>query len=170
MTKLSSQYDLISATPHPGGHASLWISDVLAQEVATAIDAGVGPTMPDAAGTPTPGTLHPGMVMTLNSGGYWEPATSPNLSTDLPIVMGFAHEGNEDWGGAFVGKPVILVGLAEMLTEFFNGVTFPPGTALVANAGKFEAKTSASSSLQVVGYVGNRGLRNGVLHVMFGVR
>lgn len=169
--KLNSNYDLISQTPNAGGIASLWISDVLAQEAATAIDAGTGVTTPDAQGTPQPGTIVPGMIVTLNANGYWDLATSPNLSAPaLPIPMGFVHGGDDDFDGAYLGKLVVLAGLAELLTDQFNGVSFPAGTPLVANAGRFEAKVSAASGLQVVGYVGSRGLSNGILHVMFGLR
>lgn len=169
--RLNSNYDLISAQPNPGGFAALWISDVLAQEAATAIDAGTGVTTPDSQGTPQPGTVLPGMAVTLNANGYWEPATSPNLSAPaLPIAMGFVHGGDDDYDGAYLGKLVVLAGLAEFVTSEVNGVTFPPGTPLVANAGKFEAQTNPASGLQVVGYVGARGFRNGILHVMFGLR
>lgn len=166
--KLNSNYDLISATPLPGGHASLWISDALAQEAATAIDNGTGVTTPDAQGTPVPGTIVPGMAVTLNSSGYWELATSPTLGTPaLPILIGFVHGGDDDFDGAFTGKPVVLCGFAEFITDQFTGSSFPPGTPLTVAAGQFVAKTSAASTLQVVGFVGNRGLANGKLHVVF---
>ena len=166
--KLNSNYDLISATPNPGGHAALWISDMLAQEAATAIDNGTGVTTPDAQGTPQAGTIIPGMAVALNSSGYWELATSPTLGTpSLPIMIGFVHGGDDDYDGAYVGKPVVLYGYAEFLTDQFTGASFPPGTPLTVSAGLFAAKTSASSTLQVVGFVGNRGLSNGKLHVVF---
>lgn len=166
--KLNSNYDLISAEPNPGGRAALWISDALAQEAATAIDAGIGVTTPDTQGTPQPGTVVPGMCVALNGNGYWDLATSPTLGTpSLPLATGFVHGGDDDYDGAMLGKLVVLTGTAEFLTDQFNGASFPPGTPLVANAGKFEAKTNAASTLQVVGFVGNRGLANGVLHVMF---
>jgi len=168
--RLNSNYDLISAQPNPGGFAALWIADVLAQEAATAIDAGTGVTTPDAQGTPQRGTVLPGMAVTLNANGYWELATSPDLAVALPIAMGFVHGGDDDFDGAYLGKLVVLAGLAEFVTSEVNGVTFPPGTPLVVNAGKFEAKTNPASALQVVGYVGARGFRNGILHVMFGLR
>lgn len=169
--KLSSNYDLISAQPNPGGFAALWISDVLAQEAATAIDTGIGVTTPDVNGSPQPGTIVPGSIVTLNSSGYWSAATSPDLSVpSLPIPIGFVHGGDDDFDGAFLGKLVVIAGLAEFLTDQFNGVSFTPGGPLVANAGKIEAKTVASSGLQLIGYIGNRGLQNGILHVMFGLR
>jgi hypothetical protein len=168
--KLNSNYDLISAQPNPGAYAALWISDVLAQEAATAIDAGTGVTTPDSQGTPQPGTIVPGMVVTLNANGYWGLATSPDLAAALPIPTGLVHGGDDDFDGAYLGKLVVLAGVLECLTDQFNGVTFPPGAPLVVNAGKFEAKTNPVSALQVVGYVGNRGLQNGILHVMFGLR
>jgi hypothetical protein len=166
--KLNSNYDLISAEPNPGGRAALWIADALAQEAANAINAGAGVTTPDAQGTPQPGTILPGSCVALNANGYWDLATSPDLSAPaLPIPMGFVHGGDEDFDGAMLGKLVVLCGYAEFLTDQFNGASFPPGTPLVANAGKFEAKTNPASGLQVVGFVGNRGLSNGVLHVLF---
>lgn len=165
--KLNSNYDLISATPMPGGHAALWISDVLAQEAATAIDSGVGVTTPDTQGTPQPGTIIPGLAVALNSNGYWGLATSPDLSAALPQLIGFVHGGDDDFDGAYVGKPVILCGFAEFVTDQFSGASFPPGTPLTVSAGLFVAKTSFASALQVVGFVGNRGLSNGKLHVVF---
>jgi hypothetical protein len=165
--KLNSNYDLISATPMPGGHAALWISDVLAQEAATAIDSGVGVTTPDTQGTPQPGTIIPGLAVSLNSNGYWGLATSPDLSAALPQLIGFVHGGDDDFDGAYVGKPVILCGFAEFVTDQFSGASFPQGTPLTVSAGLFVAKTSAASALQVVGFVGNRGLSNGKLHVVF---
>jgi hypothetical protein len=166
--KLNSNYDLISATPNPGGHAALWISDVLAQEAATAISTGTGVTTPNAQGTPQPGTIVPGLAVTLNSSGYWDLATSPTLGTpSLPILIGFVHGGDDDFDGAYLGKLVVLCGYAEFLTDQFTGASFPPGTPLTVNAGQFVAKTSAASTLQVVGFVGNRGLLNGKLHVVF---
>jgi hypothetical protein len=165
--KLNSNYDLISATPLPGGHAALWISDVLAQEAATAIDSGVGVTTPNAQGTPQPGTIIPGMAVTLNSNGYWGLATSPDLSSALPALIGFVHGGDDDFDGAYLGKLVVLSGFAELVTDQFTGGSFPPGTPLTVSAGMFVAKTNPASALQVVGFVGNRGLSNGKLHVVF---
>ena len=133
--KLNSNYDLISATPNPGGHAALWIADMLAQEAATAIDNGTGVTTPDAQGTPQAGTIVPGMAVALNSSGYWELATSPTLGTpSLPIMIGFVHGGDDDYDGAYVGKPVVLYGYAEFLTDQFTGASFPPGTPLTVTA------------------------------------
>jgi len=169
--KLGSKYNLISAMPNPGGYACLWVGDVLAQEVVTAYGAGTGPGVPDDQGTPVPGTVVPGMAVTLNAQGYWEAATSPDLSVpSLPIPVFFVHGGNDDFDGAFVGKPVALHGFAELLTDRFTGSSFPPGSPLTVNAGNFVVKTNAASGLQVVGTVGTRGLQNGVLHVMFGVK
>jgi hypothetical protein len=165
--KLTSNYDLISATPNPGGHAALWISDVLAQEAATAINAGSGVGTPDASGTPQAGTIVPGMVVSLNSSGYFDLATSPDLSAALPQLMGLVHSGDEDYDGAYLAKPVVLVGLCEAITDQFTGATFNPGTPLKVSAGLFVAKTAVAND-QIVGYVGNRGLQNGKLHVVFG--
>lgn len=165
--KLSSNYDLISATPNPGGHASLWISDVLAQEAATAIDVGTGPTTPNSEGTPQAGNIVPGMVVSLNSAGYWDLATSPDLTATFPQPIGFVHGGDDDFDGAYLGKLVVLYGFAEFKTDQINGSTFVPGQVLVANAGKIEVKASFSGGQQVIGYVGNQGFVNGVLHVIF---
>lgn len=168
--KLNSKYNLISGSPNPGGYACLWVSDVLAQEVATAYSSGSGPGVPNSDGTPTAGTVEPGMAVTLNSSGYWSLATSPDLSAALPIPVFFVHGGDEDFDGAFTGKPVALHGFAEILTDKFTGSSFPPGTPLTVSSGLFVAKTNPASGLQVVATVGNRGLQNGVLHVMFGVK
>lgn len=170
--QLSSKYDLISASPIVGGHACLAISDVLAQEAYTAFEAGSGVGTPDANGTTTPGTLQPGQVVTMNANGYWELATSPTLGTpSLPILMGVMHDGDEDFDGAATGKPVVLVGQCEILTEYYTGSSFPPGSLVTVTAGSFVLKSSAVSTVQAVGRVGNRGLNTatGVLHVMFGV-
>lgn len=171
MPTLSSKYDLISGSQLTGAGACLVISDVAAQEAITAFDAGSGPGVPDTNGTPALGTLISGQVVTLNSNGYWDLATSPDLSVpNFPIVMGVMHDGDEDFDGAYTGKPVVLVGLCEILTDqISSGTNFPPGSPLTVSAGKFLLKSSAASGLQVVGRVGNRGYNNGVLHVMFGV-
>jgi len=170
--QLNSKYDLISATPIVGGHACLAISDVLAQEAFAAFEAGSGVGTPDSEGSPVPGTLLPGQVVTMNTSGYWELATSPTLGTpSLPILMGVMHDGDEDFDGAATGKPVVLIGPCEILTPHYTGGSFPPGSQVTVSAGLFVLKSVAASTVQAVGRVGNRGLNSatGVLHVMFGV-
>ena len=166
--KLTSKYDLISAMPQPGGLASLWFSNGLAQEAATAIDAGSGPGVPDSEGTPTPGVIEPGHVVTMNSSGNWDLATSPTLGTPaLPLLMGVVHSGDDDFDGAYLGKLVVLSGPVEILTDKVTGSSFPIGTNLTVTAGRFVTEVTASSTIQRVGYVGAQGFKNGVLHVIF---
>lgn len=156
----SSLYDLISGMPVVGGNAALTYSDAFAQEAVDNINSGTpGAGVPGLDGTPLQGTIDSGMVVALNANGNWDKATSTALGTpNLRQMFGVTHSGDEDLSGGMLGKPVVLRGRVRIRTGMFNGSSFPPGTVLVANAGKFEAKTDPNSTLQEVGFVGPLGL------------
>lgn len=163
---LRETYTLRSETPKEGAYACLGLSDVLAQEVSLAYGAGTGPGTPDQYGTLQEGTIPPGSVVMLAADGTWVPGTSALVNAALPIPLFFVHEGTIDLGGRFIGKLVALRGIANFLTTRFNGTSFVPGTALVANAGRFEIKVQGDNK-QVVGWVGPLGLQGSRLDVIF---
>ena len=147
-------------------YACLGLSENFALEMANAFNAGTGPGTPDAFGVIQPGTIAPGTVVELNGDANWIAGTSSVVDAAMPKALFFVHEGSVDLVGRNLGKLTALRGLARFLTSYYNGTGFVPGSPLVANAGRFEAKVFGDKK-QVVGYVGPDAERNGRLDVIF---
>lgn len=166
----TDRYAPNTEAPHDAFYACICLSDVLAQEIATGLNAGTGPGTPDpVTGFPTVGTLSPGSVVELAADGTWVVGTSPAVSgggAALPKALYFVHQGTVEEMGSVVGKPVVARGLARFKTPHYAGASFPPGQPLFANAGNFELKVLGDGR-QVVGFIGPDGLRDGVLDVQF---
>jgi hypothetical protein len=168
-TQSYASYKPMTEGPKEGFYACISLSEVLAQEIATAATAGTGAGMTDAFGVVAPGTIKPGTIVELDVDGTWKAGSSPAVSggsAALPKALHFVHEGDMDLTARMVGKLVALRGLARFQTSSINGTSFTVGAPLIANAGNFEIKVLGDAK-QIVGWVGPDGYRNGMLDVIF---
>ena len=168
--RFQDRYNPSTEGPKEGFYACLGLSEVLAQEIATAYLAGTGAGMPDTLGVLAAGTVIAGSIVMMDPSSSpsptWVPATSPDVSAVVPKPLFFVHEGDTDLTGRMVGRLTALRGLARFHTTAVSGSSFSPGDALVASSGSFALK-SAGDHLQVVGWVGPDGYRDGRLDVIF---
>lgn len=162
--KLSQKFNLSGRDPINGAKSGIYES-FQPQEVATAYITGTGPGVPDVNGTPTPGTIEPGHVISLNTSGNAVLATSPDVTAVLPIMMWVVFSGDDDFSGSAVGQINCFHGGARFDTEKFNtAVAYTIGAPLTASSGLLVPKVFGDN-LQIVGFVGPRGVLNGVLDV-----
>lgn len=167
--RFQDRYQPSTEGPKEAFYACLGLSEILAQEINTAYNAGTGPGTPDAMGTIQPGTIIPGSVVMLASDNTWVLGTSPAVSgggAALPVMLFFVHEGTVDLTGRQVGRLTALRGLARFYTTAFSGSAFTPGAPLYADSGNFVLKVLGDAK-QIVGWVGPDGLRDGRLDVIF---
>lgn len=167
--RFQDRYAPSTEGPKEAFYACLGLSDILAQEISNAYNAGTGPGTPDAMGLIQSGTIIPGTVVMMASDGLWVPGTSPVVSGGgavLPKPLFFVHEGTVDLTGRQVGRLTALRGLARFHTTAVNGSSFAPNDPLIANAGNFEIKVLGDAK-QIVGWVGPDGYRDGRLDVIF---
>ena len=134
-------------------------------EIAAAYLSGTGPGVAADSGTIALGTISPGHVVAMNAAGDVDLASSPVLGANNPILMFVVFSGDDDFGGAAAGSVNCFHG-GRFDTEKFNPAqSFAPGVALIASAGILNLKV-AGEHHQLVGFVGPRGVLNGVLDVM----
>lgn len=136
-------------------------------EVLNAFASGTGPGVADDNGTPTPGTIECGHIVSMAASGGMELATSPDLSAAFSKMLWVVFSGDDDFSGSFVGAINCFHGGARFDTEKFNTAqTYTPGAPLVASAGLLTPKAAYNDHIQVLGYVGPRGVLSGVLDVL----
>lgn len=167
--KLNSKFQLRTNVPQKGAYGSIWLN-CKPQEVLDAEATGVGPGAIESSGTPTQGTFEPGVVIQLNAAGAFELATPAVLGTDMPKMYFVVFAGNNDF--SLDGSIFVFHGGARFETIMFDaGSGYDPGLPLVvsgATDGNLALKAAAGDNVQVVGYVGPKGLRpNGALEVLF---
>jgi hypothetical protein len=158
---LSQKFTPKTQAPLRGGEAGIWMSGY-PQEVADAIAAGSGPSVPDSTtGIPQPGTIVPGQLVQLNANGNFDLAAQVNLSSAMPALYFVVFSGDKDFSGSFVGKINCCHGGMRYVTTAFDAGTYTPGAPLVPSAtvpGNLAPKASASDHIQVVGFVGMNGV------------
>lgn len=165
--KFSDKFTLTGDAPLAGGMGGVWMKAKF-QEVADAETAGVGPSIPDDNGTPTPGTVKAGTLCELNSNGNMDKATQATLGTNMPKLYMVAFAGNTDYSGAYVGTVSFVTG-CRLETTVFDSAVYAKGAPLVPSpttAGNWSPKVSASDNIQGVGFVGPKGVADGVLDVI----
>jgi hypothetical protein len=162
--KLSQKFSLTGMEPMAGARGALWMS-VQAKEVADAIVAGTGPSIPDTNGTPEAGTIVPGTIVKINATGTLEAMTSGDMAgAVLPSLPWVVFSGDDDYSGRLVGDLLIANG-ARFDSEMYVAGTYTPGDLLTASAGSVAVKVAADG-LQIVGMVGPRGMVDSVLDVV----
>jgi hypothetical protein len=143
----------------------LWVNHV-PQEIADAIAAGNGPGVPNNNGTPAPGTILPGHIVEMNSAGNIVLGSSPDLTAEFQKLFFVVHEGDDDFSGSFAGKIPTVHGGIRFDTELWNAGAFAPRLPVIAVAGRVQLKGAFGDNIQAIGYVGPRGLVDGVLDVI----
>lgn len=166
--KLTQKFNLTALEPMAGARGGIWFS-LKPQEVADAEAAGVGPSVPDASGTPVPGTIVPGELIQLNASGNVEPGTPATLGVDFAKVYLVVFSGDDDRSGSFVGDVLCIHGGARVETERYDAGAYVIGRPLVASgvtAGNFAQKAAVGDNIQAMAWVGPAGLANGVLDII----
>jgi hypothetical protein len=131
---LSQKFTPKTQAPLRGGEAGIWMSGY-PQEVADAIAAGSGPSVPDSTtGIPQPGTIVPGQLVQLNANGNFDLAAQVNLSSAMPALYFVVFSGDKDFSGSFVGKINCCHGGMRYVTTAFDAGTYTPGAPLVPSA------------------------------------
>ena len=161
--KLSSKFNLSGRDPINGAKAGIYES-FEPTEVANAYALGTGPGVPDDNGTPQPGTIEPGHVVTLAATGTVGLATSPDLSAALSILMWVVFSGDDDFSGSAAGQMNCVHGGTRFDTQKYSAAAYTPGIPLIVSAGLLTPKVLGDNR-QTFGYVGPRGELNGVLDV-----
>ena len=152
--------------PLTGGVAGIWLV-MKPKEVADAEQAGSGPGVPDpTTGTPVPGTVVPGYGVELDSNGLAVLGSSPNVSSAFAKMFFVVFAGDNDYGGAFVGKIVGIHGGVRFDTEKYTAGSYVIGTPLILASGFWQSKAAAADHIQAVAIIGPRGVLNGVLDVI----
>lgn len=166
MTILNSLFDVISHDPHTNAKASLM--------TILAVEGFAGPyaSLP-ASGTPVAGNIPAGSIVVMNANGNAVAADNDNALTDAPCMLFVTVDGDQDYGGAFVGKLTCLQGGAELQldTANFKAASYAPGDWLTCDdagtgtAGRFRAVASGE---QIYGMVGSMGYDSSkdTLHVI----
>lgn len=165
--KFSEKFSLTGDSPLAGANGAITMK-LRFQEVVDAELAGTGPSIPDENGTPTPGTVKAGTLCHLNSSGNLDKATQANLSAAFAKLYLVAFAGDTDFSGAYVGTVSALTG-ARFETTVYDSAVYTKGLPLVPSsvtAGNFMQKASATDSIQAVGFVGPKGVSDGVLDVV----
>lgn len=154
MSYLSSKFDIVSVD-NPLALASL----------AQVLPVAGGMTL-DGNGTPVPGTIAPGAIVTMDGSGNAVLATTPDISAAQSLLVFVTVDGNVDFSGSYVQKLTVLHGGFTMMTDQYEAGAYTPGKDLTFNAGKVKLRTAATQ--QRFGFVGPAGLdsTNGVLQVI----
>jgi hypothetical protein len=162
---LSQKFTLSGRDPINGAKSGIYESFQPA-EIAAAYVAGTGPGVATDVGTIALGTISPGHIVAMNANGDVELATSLVLGTVNPTLMFVVFSGDDDFSGATAGAVNCVHGGCRFDTEKYNtSQNFAPGVALIAVSGILNPKV-ATDHKQVVGFVGPRGVLNGVLDVI----
>jgi hypothetical protein len=143
----------------PGTEAGI-VLNLKPTEVATAETNFSGPSIPDANGTPTPGTMVAGQLVKLVSGGTVDLATQATLGTDMPLFYMVVFSGDNDYSGAYTGKVNCIHGGIRIETDKFDAAAYAAGLPVVPSssvAGNFALKGAANDNIQMVGLVGPKG-------------
>lgn len=165
MALITEKFTLRTESPLPGGLAGIWMT-LDTQEAVDARAAGTGPSVPDEFGTPAAGTILRGHGVTYNSSGNVVKATSVDVAAALPQLLMVVFAGNNDYSGRFSnGKVVCVHGGVRFDTEKFGAGPFSPNDPLFLTTGVWNLSVLASRR-QIAGWVGPRGLANGVLDVV----
>jgi|GEM_PF-4215282 len=165
MALINEKFTLRTEMPLTGATAGIWMT-LDTQEAVDARSTGTGPSVPDVNGTPAAGTILRGQGVTFNGAGNVVLATSPNVSAALPQLLFVVMAGNNDYSGRFSnGKIVVIHGGCRFDTEKFGAGPFTPNTPLRLAAGVWNL-SAQGDNLQIAGWVGPRGLANGVLDVI----
>jgi uncharacterized protein YaiE (UPF0345 family) len=163
--KLSQKFNLSGRDPINGAKAGIYES-FTPVEVLNAYATGTGPGVPDDNGTIVAGTISPGHIVSLVASGAVDLASSPNLNSANAIMMFVVFSGDDDFSGATSGAMNCVHGGCRFDTEKFDSAqSYTPGAALIASSGLLTPKT-VGDHLQIVGFVGPRGVLNGVLDVL----
>jgi|OM-RGC.v1.020724134 hypothetical protein len=164
--KLASKFNLSGRDPINGGKAGIYEAFVPA-EIAAAYTLGTGPGVPDDNGTIVAGTIEPGHIVSISTAaGTAGLATSPDLTAAVPQLMFVVFSGDDDFSGATAGSINCIHGGCRFDTEKFNSaLSYTPGAPLRVAAGVINTKVFGDN-LQIVGFVGPRGVLNGVLDVI----
>lgn len=165
MALINEKFTLRTEMALPGASAGIWMT-LDTQEAVDARAAGVGPSVPDDNGTPARGTILRGQGVTFNSLGNVVLATSGDMTSVLPKLLLVVFAGNNDFSGSFSnGKVVCIHGGCRFDTEKFGAGPFTPNTPLSLTAGVWTLSAHGDHK-QIAGFVGPRGLANGVLDVI----
>jgi hypothetical protein len=169
MTQLSSPgFDFAGADPHAAAKAGLLTT--------LEVEGAPGPygSLP-ASGTPLPGPIPPGSIVIMNTSGKAELADNDDASTDFPVMMYVAVDGDQDYDGCFVHTVTCIHGGFEFFTDQYVTAVYTPGDALTCGeagppdtTGTFRA---AAKGEQIYGFVGAKGLvtdadGNAVLYII----
>ena len=162
---LSQKFTLSGRDPVNGAKSGIYES-FQPVEIAAAYVAGTGPGVATDAGTIALGTISPGHIVAMNANGDVDLASSVVLGAANPTLMFVVFSGDDDFSGATAGAVNCVHGGCRFDTEKYNTAqSFTPGMALRAVSGILNVKV-AGEHHQVVGFVGPRGVLNGVLDVI----
>lgn len=150
MSLLNSKFDIVSVD-NPTSLASL--AQVLPVDSPPALGLN---------GTPQPGTIPPGAIVTMNTTGKAVLATV----SSAPQLVFVTVDGNTDFSGAFVQKLTCLHGGVTIKTDQFVAGAYLPGNPVTFDTGKIKLPSAAGQ--QIIGFVGPGGLNtvDGVLEVI----
>lgn len=164
--KLSQKFNLSGRDPINGAKAGIYES-FTPVEIFNAYATGTGPGVPDDNGTIVAGTVEPGHIVAISgASGTVDLATSPNLNSANAIMLFVVFSGDDDFSGATAGAVNCVHGGCRFDTEKFNTASsYTPGDALIVSAGIVAPKV-VGDHRQIVGFVGPRGVLNGVLDVL----
>ena len=165
MSRLNSQFDVISHDPHPNARAGLM--SVFDVEGAPSPYGSLS-----AGGTPVAGPIFAGAIVVMNTGGKVLLADNDNALTNFPVMLWTAVDGDQDYDGAFVHKVTCIQGGMELLldTVNFKADTYLPGQKLTCDntapkAGMFRKSTTGEQIYGIVGQLGQDTVKN-TLHVI----
>jgi hypothetical protein len=162
---LSQKFTLSGRDPINGAKSGIYES-FQPVEIAAAYVAGTGPGVATDAGTIALGTLSPGHIVAMNANGDVDLATSATLDSANAKLMFVVFSGDDDFSGATSGAVNCVHGGCRFDTEKYNTAqSFTPGAALIAVVGILNPKAAVDHK-QIVGFVGPRGVLNGVLDVI----
>lgn len=115
-------------------------------------DASVDQSFPPEVITGTPVTLLPGTLVTLDSSGFVNAATTPDITAADPLPIYVVVEGNgDDYSAQFVEKVVCLRGKLTVRTDKLAAAqTFAVGSPVSFDTGLL---TDKAATEQIVGYV-----------------
>lgn len=167
--KFTDKFTLTADAPMAGAMGGLWMKAKF-QEVADAEAAGTGPSVPDENGTPTPGTVKAGTMCHFNSNGNLDKATQTDLTAAFAKLYGVVFAGDTDYSGAYVGVVSVICGGCRYETSVYDSAVYVKGTPLVPSsvtAGNLMPKAAVGYNIQPVGFVGPKGVADGVLDVVF---
>lgn len=154
-------------SPLMGALGGLW-DNLVPAEIAAAALAGTGAGTPDANGTIVKGTVKAGQLICSDTSGNYVLMSSPDLSAAFPKLPWVVFSGDDNNHGATVGSVIAFHGGARLDTDKFDDGVYTPGVPLIASSvtpGNFAIKASATDHFQIVGFVGPRGVQDGVLDV-----